>query len=368
MSAEVRMHWHDQDVTFVDRLVVRDAPDLPDGEFGIGDLVPAWDASQVREIPLAEMALRRRYGPPLSLYDGRFYPRRLAGTTLSDGDGMQPMRVLKVHDDRVRVDLNAPLARFPVRVEVVGSQWASALDAEPLSTLITAGVGMQAKPPEAGRVTWLDEHALRCEDEADDAQFYGPARLVHHLDANARALLAARYDEELRPGVQVLDLMSSWTSHLPGKPADVHVVGLGMNAEELAANPDLAERVRHDLNRQPTLPFDTARFDLVLCSVSIEYLREPIAVLADVARVLKPGGRVVIAFSDRWFPTKAVRVWSELHPFQRPALVLHYLRKAGGFADYRAESTQGVARPADDRYAAQRRSSDPLFVVSATRI
>ncbi|MCB1735598.1 MAG: methyltransferase domain-containing protein [Gammaproteobacteria bacterium] len=368
MSVEVRLSWQDRDVRFIDRIVVGDAMGVRDGELDVGDLVPMWDASLVRDVPLEEMALARRYGQPLTLHAGRFYPRRLAGTGVADGDATQPMRVLDVRDGYVRIDLNAPLASFPASVQVADSDWESALDGAPLDTLRIAGIGMQAMPPGDLSVDWLDENSLRCEDMTADDQFYRPVRLVHHLDANARTWLTRYYGEALHPGMTVLDLMSSWTSHLPDQPDSLEVVGLGMNLEELMANSRLSERLCHDLNRNPVMSLEVGRFDLVLCTASVEYLRDPVAVLTDVARVLKPGGRVMIAFSDRWFPTKAVQIWGELHPFQRPALVLHYLRESGMFADYRAESIQGIARPRDDKYAAQRRTSDPMFVVSATRL
>jgi SAM-dependent methyltransferase len=133
-----------------------------------------------------------------------------------------------------------------------------------------------------------------------------------------------------------------------------------MNQTELDANPRLSERVVQDLNLNAVLLWPDAQFDVVLCTASIEYLLDPAAVLAQVWRVLKPGGVFVVTFSDRWFPTKAIQVWSELHPFERLGLVLALLRDAG-FSGLHSETRRGLKRPEDDKYIENRLYSDPLF-------
>lgn len=201
--------------------------------------------------------------------------------------------------------------------------------------------------------------ALARRDEASDIAFYARPRLVQHLDARCRAAIAELYDRLLCPGSRVLDLMASHDSHLP--PAlDLELCGLGLNDEELAANPRLAERVVQDLNACPSLPWADARFDAVICTAAIEYLLRPAAVLAEARRVLKPGGLMLLSFSDRWFPTKAIAVWGRLHEFERLGLALHLLRSAG-FAGLETETRRGLPRPADDKYLAQRAFADPLF-------
>jgi len=221
------------------------------------------------------------------------------------------------------------------------------------------GPGMQV-PAADTATTFLQPPALSRKDAVEDTVFYGKPRLTHHLDAVCRAEIAALYSRFLQPGMRVLDLMSSWVSHLPGSPEVLQVAGLGMNAAELAANPRLNECVVQDLNQQPALPWPAAQFDRVICTASIEYLTDPVAVLAEVRRVLKPGGQLVVTFSDRWFPTKAIQVWNDLHPFERLGLVLSLLRDAG-FSDLHSETRRGLARPEDDKYIENRLYSDPLF-------
>jgi len=166
------------------------------------------------------------------------------------------------------------------------------------------------------------------QDGGDDADFYAPPRLVTHIDDGAIAAVSELYDELRVPDGRVLDLMSSWVSHLSRKPSGGLVL-LGMNAVELQANPVADQVVVQDLNVDPRLPFDDTSFDAVLCCVSIDYLIHPVEVLREAARVLRPGGVVVLTFSNRCFPTKAVRGWLATDEEGRVAIVRAYLEQAG---------------------------------------
>ena len=118
--------------------------------------------------------------------------------------------------------------------------------------------------------------------------------------------------------------MSSWNSHLPESLELSQLTGLGLNREELAKNPRLTDYVVHDLNRNPVLPFGNQEFEAVICTVSVEYLTHPGEIFREVARILKPGGIFIHTFSNRWFPPKVVRIWTELLEWERPGLVLEY--------------------------------------------
>lgn len=165
-------------------------------------------------------------------------------------------------------------------------------------------------------------------DESDDALFYAPARLVTHIDETAIAALSGFYEKILPPGGVVLDLMSSWVSHLPDKPALGEVIGHGMNAEELAANPRLTRWFVQDLNRDPALPLETGSCDAALCCVSVQYLQHPVEVFAEVRRVLRPGAPFVVSYSNRCFPTKAVAIWRASDFRSHASLIHHYFERA----------------------------------------
>jgi SAM-dependent methyltransferase len=201
-----------------------------------------------------------------------------------------------------------------------------------------------------------DDHAYAAgffdrADPTDDASFYRPDRLVTHIDEGAIAAVGALYDE-LGIAGDVLDLMSSWVSHFVTAPANLTV--LGMNERELAENPQAAATVVHDLNRDPVLPFGDATFDAVVCCVSVDYLVRPVEVFRDVARVLRPGGPFVVTFSNRCFPTKAIRAWLLTDEPGRVEIVRSYFERSGGFE----EPTSALRTPLDQR-------GDPLWAVWA---
>ncbi len=179
----------------------------------------------------------------------------------------------------------------------------------------------------------LPSWAMRRMDEAPDEQFYRTPRLVTHIDDRAIAAVTQLYREVLPPGGVILDLMSSWVSHLPPEIVYRRVVGLGLNAAELAANPRLDERIVQDLNRVPRLPFGDAEFDGAGICVSIQYLTRPVAVFRELARVLRPGAPLVVTFSNRCFPTKAVAIWQALDDQGHGHLVRRYFEAAGGWTD-----------------------------------
>ncbi|MBA3524437.1 MAG: methyltransferase domain-containing protein [Geodermatophilaceae bacterium] len=205
------------------------------------------------------------------------------------------------------------------------------------------------------------------DDPSPDDRFYGPPRLVTHIDDGAIAAVGALYAQlgldGSAPGPRrVLDLMSSWVSHLREAPTELVVVG--MNAAELAANPMATERVVHDLNLDPTLPFPDASVDGVLCCVSIDYLTRPVAVLREAARVLRPDAPVVLTFSNRCFPTKAVHGWLGTDEAGRCAIVAEYVRLAGGFTDPEVS----LRTPRTDQAGGRPYRGDPLYAVVARRL
>jgi SAM-dependent methyltransferase len=202
----------------------------------------------------------------------------------------------------------------------------------------------------------LPPTAYARDDDTSDGRFYGVPRKVVHLDDAALAALGRLYATLLPPGGRLLDLMSSWRSHLPdGSPAR-EVVGLGLNAEEMADNPQLARHVVHDVNADPRLPFGDGEFDGAMCAVSIQYVLHPLALFRDVRRVLRAGAPFVVSFSNRCFPTKAVAVWLDGTDAQHVALVRAYFEHAGGFTDLTAQDCS-PGPPGDPLHAVWARAS-----------
>lgn len=205
----------------------------------------------------------------------------------------------------------------------------------------------------------LPPGAFRRLDETPDAEFYRQPRFVTHIDDAAIAAVTQLYREYLPAGGAVLDLMSSWVSHLPAEVAYRRVVGLGMNERELRANLRLTGYVVQDLNQQPHLPFANQEFDGAAICVSIDYLTQPVAVLRDLARVLQPNAPIVITFSNRCFPSKVIAAWHSLNSQGHLALVRSYLEAAGTWqaSELLNRSPQPPGR------------SDPLYaVVSRTAL
>ncbi|NNJ90072.1 MAG: methyltransferase domain-containing protein [Gammaproteobacteria bacterium] len=302
---------------------------------------------------------------------GRFYPRCIiAGSLGIDHHDRQPMRIIDTNASSFTVDLNHPLANLAIEVGVRlmpltdNPQTTLNESTEPLNTALATGIGLQKMLDQSP--DFYDQDMFTRQDSSNDAIFYRQKRMVHHIDQSASDTITQIYRRELLPQMRVLDLMSSWQSHLPNDITDLHITGLGMNDSELLANPDLDDYVVHDLNQQPSLPFSNDFFDLTLCSLSIEYLVDPLSVLHEVIRVTRPGGKLLVSFSNRSFQSKAITIWHELHLFERLGLVLDLMLRTRGLIDLTTETLQGQPRAANDIYSGKLMSGDPVFVVSAT--
>ena len=169
-------------------------------------------------------------------------------------------------------------------------------------------------------------------DETDDTLFYSFPRFVAHVDTGFIQQLTALYQERLQPNSRILDLMSSWISHLPEEMSFAHVEGHGMNAEELAQNPRLDHYVVQNLNQTPQLPFPDQSFDAVLIAVSVQYLQQPEQVFAEIHRILTPNGVTIVSFSNRMFFQKAIQAWREGSEPDRLNLVKRYFQAVPGFS------------------------------------
>lgn len=195
------------------------------------------------------------------------------------------------------------------------------------------------------------------EDETDDGLFYGQPRLVVHVDEYAVKAIASYFGRVLPRDGTILDLMSSWRSHMPQDLPMRNLVGLGLNAVEMAENPQLDRAVVHDINADPVLPFDDSAFDAAVLTVSVQYIVRPVEVFRQVNRVLREGGSLHVVYSNRMFPTKAVAIWKALDDARRPQLIASYFHHSGGWGPPEALDIGNHQEP----YA------DPVYVVAASK-
>ena len=200
----------------------------------------------------------------------------------------------------------------------------------------------------------LPPEAFQKQDSYNDSDFYETARLVTHIDSAATQALTAFYRVNLPAGDTILDLMSSWVSHLPPEMTFSEIIGQGMNAEELGANNRLTRSFVQDLNRTQILPLETGSCGAALCCVGVQYLQHPLEVFAEVLRVLQPGAPFIVSFSNRCFPSKAIAIWRSLDTGGHASLVRLYLERAG----FHTITTE-VLRSGS--------TSDPLIAVTGRR-
>ncbi|PZC48095.1 MAG: Ubiquinone/menaquinone biosynthesis C-methylase UbiE [Chloroflexi bacterium] len=210
----------------------------------------------------------------------------------------------------------------------------------------------------AGQSIPYPPHFFKRQDEGDDEQFYDQPRLVVHIDDHAIAAIGAYFQRALPQGGVLLDLMSSWRSHLPEGFPKAKLVGLGLNAVELAENPQLDERVVHNVNTNPALSLDDASFDAAMVTVSIQYMTKPVELFSEVGRVLKPGAAFHVIYSNRMFPTKAILAWQAADDDQRAQLIGSYFQNSGGWETPELEDVSpALGFP-----------TDPVYVVTARRV
>ncbi len=354
-----------------DDLIGKAAHDVVQRSFAPGEFLPLPDGKKIFDIAPSQFG-QTKQGKHAIARRGRFYPKGiLTGIPNVFSENIEPFRVLETKEAYIRVDFNHPLAGkaillnaeilqiHPTKYERGGicADWTENL---------TRGAGMQAGW-QTDPTDFFSDNPFERTDEKTDRLFYQSPRFVSHLDDYAKKTVTDFYGRYLKTNMRVLDLMASWESHLPPDLSFFQVTGLGLNHIELSENPVLASHVVHDLNKCPSLPFGEGAFDAVVCTASVEYLTQPFKVFQEVCRVLKSEGVFALTFSNRWFPPKAVSIWTCLHEFERMALVTAYFLEAGGFDTIETFSSSGFPRPETDPYYGQYLFSDPVYAVTGRK-
>jgi len=305
---------------------------------------------------------------PIQPRFGRFYPlgilKNVAGVYPNN---ITPFRCVSTNGDGIQADANHPLSEKPFQFKATIRDVREKFEEHGGSSIdwvetVLSGPGMQARV-NGSPTHFFADNPFRREDEIPDREFYAQSRLVQHIDRTASHNISELYSQLVQPESRVLDLMSSWVSHLPKDLPLKSLTGLGMNAQELQANDRLTDPCVHDLNANPRMPFDDHVFDAAICTVSVEYLIQPFEVFDEIYRVLKPGGVFVVTFANRWFASKAISIWPQLHEFERMGLVLEFFLKSGQYTNLHTYSMRGLPRPADDKYASELLFSDPVYAV-----
>lgn len=337
-------------------------------EFGPNELLNGSATERDVNLPTSKFDGGRLTGCDTEPRMGRFYPRGLLeGVTGVFSQNQRPFRCTQLENGSMQASMTHPLKNKPLQLDVtIGSVQDKTYERGGSSTswidLLLEGAGMQARWKNKPTDFYAGEPFRRI-DEGPDKDFYGKPRMVDHIDQTAVDMLSDLYLRFVRDDMRVLDLMSSWHSHVPAGVRLNQLTGIGLNADELRNNPALSERIVQDLNNRPEIGHADDSFDAVLCALSIEYLTSPEAIFEEVARVLAPEGVFVVSFSNRWFPPKAIRIWPCLHEFERMGLVLDYFQRSRKFEGLGTYSLRGLPRPQGDKYARSLVYSDPLYAV-----
>ena len=304
-----------------------------------------------------------------NLFLGRFYRQGDAWTIFNCFKGnREPFRLIDVKDGIMIVDTNHPLAKYPISIKAKFVQ--KLFDKEErggecnhIAEISTKnGPGFQV-PHLNTNTDFYNSYPFQRVKEGKDSIFYSKPRFINHLDDSAIKNVKSLYSKYLKKNIKILDLMSSWESHLPDFYEIGKITGLGMNEDEMKSNKNLSNFVVHDLNLETHLPFRENEFDAVICTSSIEYLIKPLEVAREVARIIKPEGKFITIFSDRWFPGKEISLWADMHQFERVGFVLDIYLKCGMFKNLKTESIRGFPRPVSDKYIKKIATSDPIFLV-----
>ena len=333
-----------------------------------GTWVAARDERKIYEVPQFHISAPSPQAETIHPRFGRFYPLGiLKNITGVFPNNMTPFRCISANGAGIKADANHPLTEKSFRFKAIIRNVREKFEEHGGTSIDWAetalsGPGMQARV-NGDPTHFFADHPFRRADESEDHLFYEIPRMVNHIDGTAIDMIRQIYGKQIPPHSTVLDLMSSWVSHLPEDLPLTSLTGLGLNQKELEANGRLTDYVVHDLNASPQLPFDDKDFDAVICSVSIEYLIHPFEIFEEINRVLKPGGVFIVTFSNRWFPPKAINIWPELHEFERLGLVLEFFLKSGQYENLQTYSMRGLPRPQNDRYYSRIIFSDPVYAV-----
>ena len=198
-------------------------------------------------------------------------------------------------------------------------------------------------------------------DISDDEIFYQQPRFVHHLSDSFRTRLTTLYSEYLLNHHIILDLMSSWVSHLPTNIRYKKVIGHGMNEAELSSNERLDRFFVQNLNKKQNMPIEDSSVDVGLIVAGWQYLQYPEKVSLELSRVIKSDSLLIISFTNRAFWTKAPNIWTYSSEEKRIEYVTSVLTSNG----WRIEKILNEKTQDKKLFGFYSSESDPFFSVIA---
>ena len=198
-------------------------------------------------------------------------------------------------------------------------------------------------------------------DISDDGIFYQQPRFVHHLSDSFRNRLTSLYSEYLLNHHIILDLMSSWVSHLPSNISYKKVIGHGMNEAELSSNERLDKFFVQNLNKKQNMPIEDSSVDVGLIVAGWQYLQYPEKVSLELSRVIKSDSLLIISFTNRAFWTKAPNIWTYSSEEKRIEYVTSVLTSNG----WRIEKILNEKTQDKKLFGFYSSESDPFFSVIA---
>ncbi len=393
LSILIALQWQDESVRYTDRHFVlktnfwRDIyPPVFDYQikraqlnqtlninYKAGDLIDSeYNSSHIQTISMSQF--NRYYSGRIAIEPaiGRFYPRgMIEGVADCFKMDNRPFRVLDKTEDTLTIDLNHPLAKFPLKLTATitdifdANQQNGGRCNDIAETITTNGPGFQVLSETPYDFSQGMPFIRKIEE--DDGLFYDPIETAVPVDQVAIEQLQQFYSQYLKDNSTVLDLMAATDSYIPDTLNNIDLTGLGVKKEDLKSNKQLNHSILHNINTQPELPFEDQSFDAVICSFGIEYITQPIKLFEQVARILKPEGVFLVAFSDRFFDKKAIALWDDLHSFERMGLVLEYFRQSNQFEDLQCQSIRGLVRHEEDPFINKTAFSCPMFMLSGKK-
>ena len=198
-------------------------------------------------------------------------------------------------------------------------------------------------------------------DDSDDQIFYQNPRYVNHLSFSFRNRLTNLYSKYLYSNNVILDLMSSWVSHLPTNTKYKKIIGHGMNESELRANKRLDSFWVQNLNKIQILPIEDSSVDTGLIVAGWQYLQYPEKISLELSRIIKKDSLLIISFSNRAFWTKSPNIWTNSSEEGR----IEYVKKVISSNGWSVEKILNEKTYDNKLFGLNFLESDPFFSVIA---